>query len=171
MHNAPRRIPRPTGRPPGTTPMLIRPVAALDAKDWERMRQRLWPSAPGEHAGEVAAFFEGDRHDPAEVFLAVDDEGRAIGFAEVSIRSHADGCDSGRIAYLEGWFVDETSRGRRVGAALLRAVEEWGRSQGCTERASDAELHNTGSAAAHIALGFSEVSRVVCFRKELCGGA
>jgi hypothetical protein len=96
--------------------MLIRPVAALDAKDWERMRQRLWPSAPGEHAGEVAAFFAGDRHDPAEVFLAVDDEGRAIGFAEVSIRSHADGCDSGRIAYLEAGSL--TRRVAGGGSAL-----------------------------------------------------
>jgi aminoglycoside 6'-N-acetyltransferase I len=151
--------------------MLVRPVGPPDAKEWERMRQSLWPSAPGEHAREVVAFFAGDRRDPAEVFMAVDEQGRAVGFAETSIRSHAEGCDSDRIAYLEGWFVEEASRGRGVGAALLRAVEDWGRSQGCTELASDADVHQAGSAAAHLALGFTEVSRVVCFRKTLSGGA
>ena len=131
------------------------------------MRQSLWPSAPGEHAGEIDAFFQGDRRNPAEVFLAIFDEGRAIGFAEVSIRPYAEECYSGRVAYLEGWFVEETSRGQGVGAALVAAVEEWGRAQGCTELASDADIENAASAAAHRSLGFTEVGRIVCFRKAL----
>jgi aminoglycoside 6'-N-acetyltransferase I len=131
------------------------------------MRQSLWPSAPGEHAGEIAAFFGGDRSDPAEVFIALDDGGRAIGFAEVSIRPYAEGCHSGRVAYLEGWFVEEASRRQGVGATLVAAVEEWGRAQGCTELGSDAEIHNAASAAAHRSLGFTEVERIICFRKAL----
>jgi aminoglycoside 6'-N-acetyltransferase I len=131
------------------------------------MRQSLWPSAPGEHAGEIAAFFGGDRSDPAEAFIALDDGGRAIGFAEVSIRPYAEGCHSGRVAYLEGWFVEEASRRQGVGATLVAAVEEWGRAQGCTELGSDAEIHNAASAAAHRSLGFTEVERIICFRKAL----
>src|SRR5215218_6326359 len=147
--------------------MLTRPVAASDANDWERMRQRLWPAAPGDHASDIAAFFDGDRRDPAEVFVAADEAGRTLGFAEVSIRSHAEGCESGRIASLAAWSVEEASRRRGVGAALLGAVERWGHSQGCTELASDADIDNARSAAAHVALGFTEVSRVICFRKPL----
>lgn len=147
--------------------MLIRPVQRSDAADWERMRQTLWPSAPGEHAQEIAAFFDGDRRNPAEVFFALDDQGTAIGFAEVSIRPYAEECYSGRVAYLEGWFVVEKNRRQGVGAALVAAVEQWGRSQGCTELGSDADIHNAASAAAHRALGFIEVGRIVCFRKEL----
>jgi aminoglycoside 6'-N-acetyltransferase I len=147
--------------------MLIRLIQPSDAADWERMRQALWPSEPGEHAEEIASFFAGDRRDPAEVLLAIDGSGRAIGFAEVSIRQYAEGCDSDRVAYLEGWFVEEAQRRKRVGAALVAAVEAWGRAQGCTELASDTEIDNTGSAAAHRALGFSEVERIVCFRKDL----
>jgi aminoglycoside 6'-N-acetyltransferase I len=131
------------------------------------MRQALWPSAPGEHAAEIAAFFAGDRLDPAEAFIAVDGEGGAVGFAEASIRSHAEGCSPGRVAYLEGWFVEPASRREGVGAALMAAVEEWGRAQGCTELGSDADLQNGGSAAAHRALGFTEVGRIVSFRKAL----
>src|SRR5712692_3375100 len=99
--------------------MMIRPVRQADAADWERMRQALWPSAPGEHAGEIAAFFKGPGRDPAEVLLAVDDSGRAIGFAEMSIRAYAAGCDSSPVAYLEGWFVEEAARRQGVGAALV----------------------------------------------------
>jgi aminoglycoside 6'-N-acetyltransferase I len=131
------------------------------------MRQTLWPAAPGEHASEISAFFGGDRRIAAQAFVAVEDGGRPIAFAEVAIRSHAEGCESDRVAYLEGWFVDETQRGKGVGAALVRAVEAWSRTEGCTELASDTEIQNDASAAAHRALGFEEAARVVCFRKTL----
>jgi aminoglycoside 6'-N-acetyltransferase I len=49
-------------------------------------------------------------------------------------------------------------------------VEAWGISEGCTELASDTELENRASAAAHRALGFEEAGRVVCFRKALTAG-
>lgn len=45
--------------------------------------------------------------------------------------------------------------------------EEWARSQGCTELASDTEADNAASAAAHRALGFEEAAVVRCFRKSL----
>jgi aminoglycoside 6'-N-acetyltransferase I len=147
--------------------MMIRPVHQGDTAGWERMRQALWPSPPGEHAGAIASFFAGSRRDPAEVLLAVDDSGKPIGFAEMSIRPYAEGCYSGRVAYLEGWYVDEAARRQGVGAALVKAVEEWGRAQGCTELGSDAEIHNQDSVAAHGALAFTEVERIVCFRKAL----
>ncbi|HEX8851962.1 MAG TPA: GNAT family N-acetyltransferase, partial [Pyrinomonadaceae bacterium] len=101
--------------------------------------------------------------------VAIEDEGRAlvVGFAELSVRSYAEGCDSGRVAYLEGWFVESTHRGRGVGRALVAAAEDWGRTLGCTEFASDTELDNRSSAAAHVALGFEEVDRIICFRKTL----
>jgi len=131
------------------------------------MRQVLWPLPAGVNAAEIAAFFAGDRRDPTEAFLAVDGSGVPIGFAETTIRSHAEGCEPGRIAYLEAWFVDEGWRGRGVGAALLRAVEAWGRAQGCRELASDTEIENMDSTAAHRALGFDVVMEIRCFRKSL----
>jgi len=148
--------------------MLVRAINHSDASAWERMRQLLWPSAPGEHAGEIARFFSGDRRNPAEVLLAIDERGRAIGFAELSIRPDAEGCDSGRIAYLEGWFVESSARRQGVGAALVKAAEEWGRQQHCTELASDAELANAASTAAHKALGFPLLASR--FRRAVCSG-
>jgi aminoglycoside 6'-N-acetyltransferase I len=131
------------------------------------MRQELWPAPVGEHASEIRDYFEGRSKLLAEVLLAVDEQGRPIGFAELSIRSHADGCESNGVGYLEGWFVDSAGRRHGVGTALVRAAEAWARRQGCAEFASDVEIDNSVSAAAHRALGFVEVSRVITFRKAL----
>ena len=148
--------------------MLVRRATPGDASQWGALRQTLWPpEEEGEHEREVAAFFAGALHDAAEVFLAIDDSGRAVGFAEVSLRSHAEGCLSTPVAYLEGWFVAAAARRSGVGAALIEAVEAWGRSQGCSEMASDTELDNVISQQAHLALGFEEADRVICFRKSL----
>jgi aminoglycoside 6'-N-acetyltransferase I len=145
----------------------IRPLKKSDAPDWERMRQELWPAPRGEHAAEIQRFFDGRYKQLAEVLVALEDGGRAIGFAELSIRSHADGCDSNGVGYLEGWFVEGSFRRQGAGTALVKASEQWARNQGCTEFASDTDIDNEVSAAAHQALGFTEMSRLICFRKEL----
>ena len=41
------------------------------------------------------------------------------------------------------------------------------RSRGCTEFASDRLLDNEASGAFHLAAGFEETERVVCYRKDL----
>jgi aminoglycoside 6'-N-acetyltransferase I len=147
--------------------MHITTARPEDARAWEAMRQALWPSEPGEHAREIAAFFGGHRPNREETLIAFDDSGYALGFVELAIRSFAEGCYSGPAAYLEGWFVEESARRTGVGAALVKASEDWARAQGCSELASDADPDNHGSLAAHKALGFEEVGRAVCFRKPV----
>jgi aminoglycoside 6'-N-acetyltransferase I len=71
------------------------------------------------------------------------------------------------VAYLEGWYVDEDLRRQGVGTALVRAAEAWARSKGLKEFASDTQLANAGSQLAHAALGFTEVERLVAYRKIL----
>jgi aminoglycoside 6'-N-acetyltransferase I len=132
------------------------------------MREALWPHHDGGlHAGEVERYFEGNLHMPLEVLLAFDENGAAVGFAELSIRTYAEDCETDRVAYLEGWYVDPEFRRQGVGRALIAAAEEWGIRQGCTEFGSDAELENELSAVAHRALGFEETVRLRCFRKVL----
>jgi aminoglycoside 6'-N-acetyltransferase I len=131
------------------------------------MRQRLWPSPDGEHAGEIARYFAGHVTNPADVLLAIDEAQRAVGFVELSIRPYAEGCYSGCVAYLEGWFVEEAARRSGIGRQLVTAAEAWARAQGCTEIASDAALDNAVSAAAHRSLGFEETGRIICYRKSL----
>ena len=91
-----------------------------------------------------------------------------VGFLEVGMRSHADGCDPSRaVGFVEGWFVQEGLRNRGVGKELMLAAEEWARAQGCLEMASDALIDNHLSHRAHEALGFEVVDRCVHFRKGL----
>ena len=103
---------------------------------------------------------------PLAVLIAHDSTG-PDGFVELSIRAYAEGCYSGRVAFLEGWYVVPAARRKGVGRALVQAAEDWGRAQGCTEFGSDALLDNATSQAAHRALGFAEVVQIRCFRKDL----
>jgi aminoglycoside 6'-N-acetyltransferase I len=146
----------------------VRRAMHTDSAGWLRMREALWPEEHnGYHAAEIEQFFAGKLDMPLEVLVAVDGFGALIGFAELSIRRYAEGCVTDRVAYLEGWFVEEQHRRHGVGAALVAAAEAWARKQGCTEFGSDALLENEISAAAHKALGFEEVERIRCFKKPL----
>ena len=49
---------------------------------------------------------------PLLVFVAEAD-GKVVGFIEVGLRSHADGCDARRpLGFIEGWYVEPQQRGR-----------------------------------------------------------
>jgi aminoglycoside 6'-N-acetyltransferase I len=146
----------------------VRPIDRADASVWLSFRRALWPDASAEeHAAEIARFFAGRAPEPLAVLIAEDAAGEPVGFAELSIRPYAEGCRTDRVAFLEGWYVASAARRRGVGRELVAAAERWARGQGCTEFASDAELDNEASAAAHRALGFEEVASIRCFRKDL----
>jgi len=136
-----------------------------DKAEWLRLRCALWPEAGREElACELAAWLA--RPD-ACVLVAPRPGGGLAGFAEIGARSHADGCETSPLAYLEGWYVDPDRRGQGLGRTLLRAAEDWARARGYREFASDVELDNAVSQRAHQALGFTETSRVITYLKKL----
>jgi aminoglycoside 6'-N-acetyltransferase I len=146
----------------------VRPAEPADADAWLTMRRALWPEGDREsHGDEVRKYFAGELGMPLEVLLAVGASGRAVGFVELSIRTYAEDCETDRVAYLEGWYVEPGSRRHGVGAALVRAAEDWGRAQGCAEFGSDALYDNDVSRMAHHALGFTQTVQIRCFRKPL----
>jgi aminoglycoside 6'-N-acetyltransferase I len=100
------------------------------------------------------------------VFVA-DVDGRIVGFLELDYRKYAPGCTSSPVPFIEGWYVQPAMQGRNVGRALIEAAEAHARASGHVEIASDAELENTGGIAAHLAVGYEEVERIVCFRRSL----
>jgi aminoglycoside 6'-N-acetyltransferase I len=148
-----------------SAPAEVRAYRPADHGEWLRMRRALFPDIPAEHEEADAA--EWLARPDATVLVAARPDGRLAGFAEVGERPYADGCDTSPVAYLEGWWVDADVRRTGVGAALVRAAEEWARARGRAELASDALLDNEASHRAHGALGFEEVERSVKYRKAL----
>jgi aminoglycoside 6'-N-acetyltransferase I len=151
--------------------VVVRRAESEDVGELAEMFHSLWPEAAvAEHARELDSLLAGDFPGalPGVVLLAEESGGRVIGFVEVDLRSHADGCDpSHPVGYLEGWYVEPAYRRRRVGAKLVAAAEDWARKQGCTEMASDTWLDALHSQHAHEALGFEVVDRCVHYRKDL----
>ncbi|HSN18132.1 MAG TPA: GNAT family N-acetyltransferase [Gammaproteobacteria bacterium] len=132
------------------------------------MRCALWPEATvAEHREEIAVYFAREARLPTATFMAFDLSGAPVGFAEVDIRSAAEGCHSGWVAYLEGWYVEPPARFHGVGRALVWAAQAWAQAQGCREFASDTRFLDSAGAQAHAALGFTEVEQLRCFRKTL----
>lgn len=150
--------------------MQIRLAEPTDEDAVVAMWSALWPDASDEeHRTDVRAILAGAPPSTLPlVVLVAEDAGRLVGFAEVGLRSHADGCDTSRpCGFLEGWYVDPGHAGRGVGRALVEEAERWARGHGCTEMASDTWLDNPRSQQAHLALGFEEVDRCVNYRKSL----
>jgi aminoglycoside 6'-N-acetyltransferase I len=150
--------------------MQVRLAAAADVEAIASMRAQLWPDASiAEHRAEALAIIEGGFATTLPLVIFVAHEGEApIGFVEVGLRSHADGCDPARACgYLEGWFVAAAQRRRGVGRLLVDRAEQWAREQGCTELASDTWIDNEGSQHAHAALGFEVVDRCVHYKKPI----
>ena len=149
----------------------IRVAHSSDAPALGRLRAALWPDAPAEqHEREVArAIGQGASGTmPAINFVAEAPNGEIVGFVEVGLRSHADGCDPAHpVGFVEGWFVSEPHRRAGVGRALLAAAEQWARAHGCREMASDTPVENEPSQQAHRALGYEVVDRCVNYRKPL----
>ena len=143
----------------------IRQATAADKSEWLRMRHLLWPDVEPEDLLE-----EMDRVlvDPLmPVFVLQRPDGTLGGFIEVGTRKYADGCATAPVGYIEGWFIDEDLRGKGLGHDLVRTAEDWARSQGLREMASDTWLDNDLSIRAHLAMGYEEVERLIHFAKTL----
>ena len=148
-----------------TREIIVRPVDKSDMSEWLRLRTLLWDQTEeSEHLAEMAEIV--DHPDSQLVLVASDGEG-LIGFLEVSIRSHAEDCETDHVGYLEGWYVDPEYRRTGIGRSLVSNAEQWARSCGCVEMASDAEFGNEESIAAHAQLGYQETSRLVHFRRSI----
>ena len=50
---------------------------------------------------------------------------------------------------------------------LLSECQKWAKKKGCQEFASDCELDNATSLKFHMAMGFEEANRIICFTKKL----
>jgi aminoglycoside 6'-N-acetyltransferase I len=133
--------------------------------EWVRLRHALW------HDGVDSLDAQLDQLQRAGVpyvgFLACKGGGKAVAFAEASLRPYVNGCDTSPVVFLEGLYVEPASRRQSIARQLVNTAEAWGRKAGCTEFASDIRADNHASHATHLALGFAETEHVIYFRKLL----
>ena len=103
----------------------------------------------------------------ATCFLYKDDD-NYVGLIDLSLRKdYVEGTNTSPVAYIEGIYVSENYRRKKIAEQLTNAGEQWGKQNGCTEMASDCALDNTLSFNFHTGVGFKEAQRIICFVKNL----
>ena len=103
-----------------------------------------------------------------EAVFIYNNETVPVGFAQCSLRyDYVEGTESSHVGYLEGIYVKDEYRKKGIGKKLIIQCEEWARSKGCSEFASDCELDNMESLKFHLQLGFEEANRIIFFKKKL----
>ena len=112
-------------------------------------------------------FYQAILKDNVKFFLKYDNN-LPVGFAEISLRyDYVEGSETSPVGYLEGIYVKEAFRGKGYARELLKECENWAKSKGCSEFASDCELSNENSYNFHKAVNFKETNRIICFIKKL----
>lgn len=144
--------------------ITLRRVTQEDKAEWFRMRKGIWPDAPDEY---MTFDMDDILADNDYMVTFACDGDKPIGLTEARIRDYGEGCETSPVGYLEGWFVQEEYRGRRIAGMMTQAAENWIREKGCTEVASDTWLDNESSIRAHLNMGYYEVERLVHFVKQL----
>ena len=144
--------------------MKIVPPDRTQVAQWLEMRLALWPEClRPDSRREIEETLSSQR---ATAFIALAG-GRAVAFAEVSVRDYVEGCATRPVGYLEGIYVRPEFRKQGVARALTRQAESWCRTRGCREFGSDAGIDDGASIAFHNAVGFRETDRQVVFLKTI----
>ncbi len=144
---------------------MIKAATKEDALTLAELAIQMWEDNTVEElAEEFAELVSGE---DAVCYILYEDE-NPVGFAQCQLRfDYVEGTETSPVGYLEGIFIREEHRHKGYAKELLQACEAWAKGKGCTEFASDCELDNVGSLKFHLAMGFREANRVICFTKGL----
>ena len=144
---------------------MIRRAENSDLDSLTSLALALWPDHECEELkAELGALLQ----DCNCAFFLFFTQSDVCGFAQVQLRKdYVEGSSTSPVGYLEGIYVEASCRHQQVARQLLTACETWAKEKGCDEFASDCPLHNTDSLGFHLASGFKEAGRVICFIKPL----
>lgn len=144
---------------------MIRRAGMNEARELADLAIQMWADYDPEDL--EAEFCKLAMNDEAVCFIKYVED-KPIAFAQCQLRhDYVEGTESSPVGYLEGIFVSEGYQKRGYAAQLLSECEKWAKEKGCTEFASDCELDNADSLRFHLAVGFEEANRIICFRKDL----
>lgn len=147
------------------TEFQIRPLSKADREAWGQMAGKLWPEINAREHRERVDWMLADPK--KRLAIGLFDNQSACGFAELTVREFANGCEQMPVPFLEGIWIAPHCRSGGFGRRLVLWLENWCLENGYSELGSDVELDNIGSQNAHKKWGFEETERVVYFRKSL----
>jgi len=150
-----------SGRVAGAA-VSVRPMLAADIPAVAALSGQLgYPSTEEQ----VRRRFErlGTRGDRV-TFVAVDGDGRVIGWADVEERCAIESDPAGEIC---GLVVDEGARNRRVGRRLVEAAERWARGRGLPEMTVRSNVIRVDAHRFYLSIGYGIVKSQVKFRRRL----
>jgi len=144
---------------------MIKIATKDDAVVVAKLAIQMWEDNSIE--GLTEEFIELIEKDDVQIFIKFV-ENKAVGFAQCQLRyDYVEGTETSPVGYLEGIFVEEEYRGKGYAKELLSECQKWAKENGCLEFASDCELDNATSLKFHMAMGFEEANRIICFTKKL----
>ena len=144
---------------------MIRKATNDDSRVLAEMAVQMWDSHT---VYELETDFIETLKDEQSAFFIKYVNDMPIGFAQCGIRTdYVEGTETSPVGYLEGIFVKEDYRNNGYAKEMLSSCEKWAKDIGCTEFASDCELNNIVSFNFHIAMGFDEANRIICFKKKI----
>lgn len=144
---------------------MVQKATNDDSRVLAEMAVQMWDSHTVDEL--ESGFIDALNNDGAVLFVKYLDS-KPVGFAQCGLRTdYVEGTNTSPVGYLEGVFVKADYRNKGYAKELLDACEKWAKDKGCTEFASDCELNNSGSLKFHMAMGFEEANRIICFRKEI----
>lgn len=144
---------------------MVKKASNEDRRVLAELAVQMWDS---HNVDELELKFEEIINSESADFFIKYVDNEPVGFAQCSLRvDYVEGTDSSPVGYLEGIFIDASCRNNGYAKELLTACEKWAKERGCKEFASDCELDNADSLQFHIAMGFEETNRIICFKKDI----
>lgn len=144
---------------------MVRIATNVDSRVLAEMAVQIWDSHT---VDELETEFIETLNEKQSVFFIKYINGLPVGFAQCGLRTdYVEGTESSPVGYLEGIFVKEEYRKNGYAKELLFSCEIWAKEIGCREFASDCEIDNIDSFKFHMAMGFDEANRIICFKKRL----
>ena len=146
--------------------MKITTLTKYDKETADRIRELLIQlSRSGKDKGEIPESWFKDVIDSPwhDLLMAVDDNGKIIGIATMSVTM---GAGIRKNAYLEDFVTDKEVRGQGVGTALWEAMLEWAKAHGC-QKFEFTSGHGREAAQSFYKNHGAEIYDTNFFRKDL----
>ena len=160
-----RNSPKSASEAPGEGTLRLAAATRRDLGTWRAMRADLYSGVDDAFNEFEMDLILSSKDRVCLLVRAPNDD--AVGFIEVSLRNVVDGVLGGPVGYIEGIYLVPSWRGLGLGPAMIEAVAEWFRSEGCRDMATDAEIENDDAQQFWSGLGFEETWRIVQYRRPL----